>query len=49
MLMITKNLVMKFQNLVMNHESQPVKSNPDDWGLGVKVCAWPVNIVDHGM
>ena len=24
-----KNLVMKIQNLVVNHESQPVKSNPD--------------------
>ena len=26
--MITKNSVVKFQNLVMNHESQPVKLNP---------------------
>ena len=26
--MITKNLVVKIQNIVMNHESQPVKSNP---------------------
>ena len=25
--MITKNLVMKIQNFVVNHESQPVKSN----------------------
>ena len=27
-LMITKNLVLKTQNLVVNHESQPLKSNP---------------------
>ena len=27
-LMITKNLVVKTQNLVVNHESQPLKSNP---------------------
>ena len=26
--MITKNLVVKFQNLVVNHESGPVKWNP---------------------
>ena len=26
--MITKNLVVKIQNLVMNHESRPVKLNP---------------------
>ena len=26
--MITKNSVVKIQNLVMNHESRPVKSNP---------------------
>ena len=28
--MITKNLVMKIQNLIVNHESRPVKSNPDN-------------------
>ena len=27
--MITKNSVVKIQNLVVNHESWPVKSNPD--------------------
>ena len=27
--MITKNSVMKSQNLTMNHKSGPVKSNPD--------------------
>ena len=27
--MITKNLVVKIQNLVVNHESWPVKSKPD--------------------
>ena len=27
-LMITKNSVMKIQNVVVNHESQPVTSNP---------------------
>ena len=27
--MITKNLAMKIPNLVVNHESRPVKSNPD--------------------
>ena len=27
-LMITKNLVVKIQNLIVNHESQPVKLNP---------------------
>ena len=27
--MITKNSVMKIQDLVVNHESQCVKSNPD--------------------
>ena len=26
--MITKNSVMKIQNLVVNHESRPIKSNP---------------------
>ena len=26
--MITKNSVLKIQNLVVNHESRPVKSNP---------------------
>ena len=26
--MIAKNLVVKIQNLVVNHESQPVKPNP---------------------
>ena len=26
-LMITKNLVVKIQNLIVNHESQPVKLN----------------------
>ena len=26
--MITKDLVVKIQNLAMNHELQPVKSNP---------------------
>ena len=25
---ITKNSVMKIQNLVVNHESRPIKSNP---------------------
>ena len=29
-LIITKNSVVKIQNLVMNHELQPIKSNPDD-------------------
>ena len=29
-LMITKNLVVKIQNLTVNHESRPVKSNPDN-------------------
>ena len=28
-LMITANVIMKIQNLVVNHKSQPVKSNPD--------------------
>ena len=28
-LMVTKNLVMKIPNLVMNHKSRPVKSNSD--------------------
>ena len=27
--MITKNSVVKFQNLVMNHKLQPIKSNPE--------------------
>ena len=27
-LMITKNLVVKIKNLVVNHESETVKSNP---------------------
>ena len=27
--MITKNSVVKIQNFAMNHESRPVKSNPD--------------------
>ena len=27
--MITENTVVKIQNLIVNHESQPVKSNPD--------------------
>ena len=27
-LMITKNSVMKIQNVVVNHESRPVTSNP---------------------
>ena len=27
--MITKNSVMKFQNLIENHEPPPVKSNPE--------------------
>ena len=27
-LMITKSLVMKIQNLVVNHESEPIKSDP---------------------
>ena len=26
--MITKNSAMKIQSLIMNHESQPIKSNP---------------------
>ena len=29
MLMITNNSVVKFQNLIMNHKSRPVKSNLD--------------------
>ena len=29
-LIITKNSVVKIQNLVMNHKLQPIKSNPDD-------------------
>ena len=29
-LMITKNLIMKIQNLVVNHESRPLKSKPVD-------------------
>ena len=28
-LIMRENSVMKIQNLVVNHESQPVKSNPD--------------------
>ena len=28
-LFITKNSVKKIQNLVVNHESQPIQSNPD--------------------
>ena len=28
-LMITKNSAVKIKNLVVNHESQPLKSNPD--------------------
>ena len=28
-LMITKNLAMKIPNLVVSHESRPVKSKPD--------------------
>ena len=32
-LMITKNSVVKFQNLVVNHKSQLVKSNPAFFGL----------------
>ena len=27
--MITQNSVMKIQNLMVNHDSQPVKLNPD--------------------
>ena len=27
--MITKNSVVEIQNLIVNHESQPIKSNPD--------------------
>ena len=30
--MITKNSVMEVQNLVLNHESRPVKLNPDLYG-----------------
>ena len=29
MLMITKNSVVKMQNLVVNHESGPIKLNPE--------------------
>ena len=28
-LMITTNSVMKFQNLIVNHESWPIESNPE--------------------
>ena len=28
--MITKNSVVEIQNIVMNHKSQPVKSNPEN-------------------
>ena len=34
--MITKGSVMKIQNLVVNHESRPVKSNPglqENWSI----------------
>ena len=27
--MIANNLVVKIQNLIMNHEPQPIKLNPD--------------------
>ena len=27
--MITKNSAIKFQDLVVNHESRPIESNPD--------------------
>ena len=33
--MKTKTLVMEFKNLIMNHESQPVKS---DLGIQIKIC-----------
>ena len=37
--MITKNSVVKIQNLVVNHESRPVKSNPVGEGGGEgKIC-----------
>ena len=33
--MKAKTLVMEFKNLIMNHESQPVKS---DLGIPIKIC-----------
>ena len=32
-----KNLVVKIQNVILNHESQPIKSNPDKFqGLSIR-------------
>ena len=32
--MITKNSVVKIQNVVANHKSQPIKLNPDGHDIG---------------
>ena len=42
--MITKNSVMKIQNQVANHKSQPVKLNPDQFQF-VLLCV--SGTVDH--
>ena len=46
-LMITKNSVVKFQNLVVNHESRPVKLNPAHELKGLLTELWNAAL-DHG-
>ena len=41
--MLTKNSVVKMENLVVNHKSQPIKSNPEC----IKMNPVYLNVVKH--